>query len=172
MRIILIFLYHSRHESATLCTVMTGMLLFLASILGAEENLLYILHAKKAYVEFGEGAVVSGTLHLVQVDHSVAFFSQRPDRHAGKITLSNFLKRWSLGEESFADEPPNAGFVFYIPSMSPKAQTAQYFEANFMLENPRYDPSDNALYFDIDVIDSHGFIPDGELLEPTLFIGP
>ncbi len=146
-------------------------LLFLTTTLFAQvadERLLFILHADHARVTLGRGATVSGTLVLYDVNDSVAFFSEQPDRHAGTIPLSDFLKNWE--KEGFTLSPPNAGFVFYSPSRSPASRTARYSEVNFVLQNPRYSSKRDSLTFDINLIDVGTDLPSGNLLEPTLFI--
>lgn len=142
----------------------------LCAALFANERLLYIVHADRAAVEFGEGASVSGSLRMIKIDDSIAFFSDRPNRKGGTMSLEDFLKTWSEGKDNFADVPPNAGFVYYSPSTSPSASTARFSEVNFVLMNPRYDSKKDILTFDIDIIDSGKGVPRGELLEPTLFI--
>lgn len=48
------------------------------------------------------------TLALKQVSPTVVFFSDRPKRIAGHLTLDGFLVLWDEGEDSFAEDPPNA----------------------------------------------------------------
>ena len=40
------------------------------------------------------------------------FFSDRPQRVVGHLTAKQFVDEWSVGENSFADDPPNAVISF------------------------------------------------------------
>ena len=61
------------------------------------------------FVQNAAGVVVeNGTLTLKGVSPAVVFFSDRPQRVAGHVTLPGFLKAWDEGKDSFADDPPNA----------------------------------------------------------------
>jgi hypothetical protein len=44
----------------------------------------------------------------LQQPSQVLYFTDRPSRQAGHISLLRFIGRWSKGEDSFADNPPNA----------------------------------------------------------------
>ncbi|MCH9610843.1 MAG: hypothetical protein SP1CHLAM42_09180 [Chlamydiales bacterium] len=121
-------------------------------------------------MEMADGTTISGTLNLHNVNDSVAFFSERPDRRAGSVTLNEFLENWDLGHSSFLLQPPNAGFIYYAPSKSPRARTAHYSEVNLVLRNPKYDSKSDTLSFDVTLLTPAMKIPAGELLEPTLFI--
>ena len=41
----------------------------------------------------------------------VAWFSDRPYREVGRATTADFIDVWQKGENSFAEDPPNAGLV-------------------------------------------------------------
>ncbi len=61
------------------------------------------------FVQSASGVVFEGkTLTLKGVSPAVVFFSDRPQRLAGHVDLSGFLKAWDEGKDSFADDPPNA----------------------------------------------------------------
>jgi hypothetical protein len=61
------------------------------------------------FVQSAEGVVFEdGTLTLKGVSPAVVFFSDRPQRIAGHVALSGFLKAWDESDDSFADDPPNA----------------------------------------------------------------
>lgn len=135
-----------------------------------EQRLLFILHADSASIEFAQNTSISGVLHLHDVNDTVSFFSERPNRRAGKLTLKRFLEHWNRGEDSFSLEPPNAGLVFFSPSDSPSSRTAHYSEVSLTLENPRYNRSQDRLSFDVTLLSTANPIPADTLLEPTLFI--
>jgi len=45
---------------------------------------------------------------LKGIGPSTIFFSDRPERMAGHLTLQQFLKEWDQGKDSFKNDPPNA----------------------------------------------------------------
>ena len=53
------------------------------------------------------GTANADSLTLNNVSH-VIYFSDRPDRIAGHMTLEDFVKNWNEGSDSFTDDPPNA----------------------------------------------------------------
>jgi len=61
------------------------------------------------FVQDATGATLSGTtLTLTQVRRETDWFTNRPNRLAGKVPNLEFIKQWDEGENSFADDPPNA----------------------------------------------------------------
>jgi len=49
-----------------------------------------------------------GRIRLGRVSPTTLFFSDRPDRVTGHITTEDFVAQWGDGDDSFADDPPNA----------------------------------------------------------------
>jgi hypothetical protein len=56
-----------------------------------------------------------GRIVLRTVAPSTLFFSDRPQRVVGHISTSEFVAIWGEGENSFAEDPPNAVLAF-IPA--------------------------------------------------------
>lgn len=54
-------------------------------------------------------------LRLVDVGEQTVYFSDRPNRIAGHIHLDKFVNGWSKGDDSFAENPPNAVLSVYEP---------------------------------------------------------
>ena len=71
-------------------------------------SLLFVLSSKEATISKGQGGMV---LTLKAPNKNVLYFSDRPNRVAGHITLAKFVKGWDKGKDSFKDDPPNAVFV-------------------------------------------------------------
>ncbi len=93
--------------------VMKNVLLSLVIVLGGlalpawadeQTELLFVQTAQG--VVFQEGS--PATLTLKNVSPSVVFFSDRPKRIAGHVSLTGFLAAWAEGSDSFAEDPPNA----------------------------------------------------------------
>ena len=55
------------------------------------------------------------TLRLVNVGKQTLYFTDRPVRKAGHITMPDYLKEWTAaaGPENFANDPPNATLSVY-----------------------------------------------------------
>lgn len=60
------------------------------------------------------------TLRLVNVGQQTLYFSDRPVRIAGHLSMSDFLEKWkaSAGPENFDADPPNATLSVYEPGQS------------------------------------------------------
>ena len=63
------------------------------------------------------------TLRLVNVGQQTLYFSDRPVRIAGHLTMSDYLDKWkaSAGPENFNADPPNATLSVYEPGSSDNA---------------------------------------------------
>ena len=57
------------------------------------------------------------TLRLVNVSQQTLYFSDRPVRIAGNLTMPAYLDEWKAGEgpDNFAADPPNATLSVYEP---------------------------------------------------------
>ena len=59
----------------------------------------------------------ASTLRLVKVNQQTLYFSDRPQRIAGHITMADYLKEWTAkaGKDNFGVDPPNATLSVYEP---------------------------------------------------------
>jgi len=57
------------------------------------------------------------TLRLVNVSPQTIYFTDRPVRSAGHITMPTYLKEWTAaaGADNFSKDPPNATLSVYEP---------------------------------------------------------
>lgn len=57
------------------------------------------------------------TLRLVNVGQQTVYFSDRPVRLAGHLTMSDYLKEWTKaeGNDNFTKDPPNATLSVFEP---------------------------------------------------------
>jgi hypothetical protein len=57
------------------------------------------------------------TLRLVKVNQQTLFFSDRPVRIAGHLTMADYLTEWTTkaGKDNFTKDPPNATLSVYEP---------------------------------------------------------
>jgi hypothetical protein len=73
------------------------------------------------FVQTSEGLEVdaeAGTFRLVDFSPHTLYFSDRPNRLAGHITMDDYLKEWTEAPDDFDDDPPNATLSVYEPGRS------------------------------------------------------
>ena len=64
---------------------------------------------EEMFVQVASGSKSSeGVLTLSGVSPATLYFSDRPERVVGHMTNEQFIEGWSLGENNFATDPPNA----------------------------------------------------------------
>ena len=64
------------------------------------------------FTQNSTGAVLTdSTLALTGVASRTNWFTDRPYREAGQMATDDFIEAWFLGQDSFADDPPNAEFT-------------------------------------------------------------
>jgi hypothetical protein len=76
--------------------------------------------AQLMFVQSAEDLTVdaaASTIRLVKVSQQTVYFSDRPQRLAGHITMASYLKEWTAraGKDNFATDPPNATLSVYEP---------------------------------------------------------
>jgi hypothetical protein len=89
------------------------------------------------------------------------FFSDRPQRVVGHLTTQQFVDEWGKGENSFAEDPPNAVISF----VETGDQTPE--DAIVVLKDPRIDG--DSLTYTVDMLEG-SLPPKGELV--SVFIDP
>ena len=64
------------------------------------------------FVQTSDGATLTdSTLTLTGISPNTGWFTDRPYRGAGQIPTEEFVALWGDGENSFAEDPPNADFT-------------------------------------------------------------
>jgi hypothetical protein len=65
------------------------------------------------------------TLRLVNVSPQTIYFTDRPVRQAGHVTMPNYMKEWTAaaGPNNFSKDPPNATLSVYEPGKSENTLT-------------------------------------------------
>jgi hypothetical protein len=89
------------------------------------------------------------------------YFSDRPQRVVGHLTTKQFVDEWGKGENSFAEDPPNAVISF----VEKGDQTPE--DAIVVLNDPQIDG--DSLTYTVDVLEG-SLPPKGELV--SVFIDP
>jgi len=82
-----------------------------------DKQMIEELQAEQSmFVQTAEGITSDGgTLTLTGVTPSTLYFSDRPQRVVGHMSTSDFVELWDEGDNSFAEDPPNAVLAFLEP---------------------------------------------------------
>ena len=114
------------------------------------------------FVQTAHGLTTTdGTITLKTLSPSTLYFSDRPKREVGHMSTEHFVNVWSEGENSFADDPPNAVLSYLDPAHDFPEDTV------VVLRDPRLEGGD--LTYSVDVLD--GTLPK-EAGPVALFIDP
>jgi len=98
------------------------------------------------FVQSARGMTTNnGSVTLHGLAHSTLFFSDRPQRIVGHLSSRKFVDQWGEGEDSFAEDPPNAVVSFLEDGdMIPE-------DVTMSIRDPKLD-GDNITY-KVDVLD-------------------
>ena len=94
---------------------------------------------------------------LLGVSPTTLYFSDRPERVVGHVVTEEMLVIWGEGDDSFADDPPNATLSIFGPE--------EVTDVVVELSNPRI--SGDTMTYDVIVLDGD---PPSEGQECSLFI--
>ena len=79
----------------------------------SENNLQQPENIEAMFVQSARGMTSSnGSVTFHGLSHSTLFFSDRPQRVVGHVHTREFVEQWDEGENSFAEDPPNAVVSF------------------------------------------------------------
>jgi hypothetical protein len=123
--------------------------------------------SKKLSLVFVQGAqsatldMKAGTLTLADAGPTVTYFSDRPERLAGQMSLASLVKDW---DSLFGDDPPNAGIQTLGSRNGARAAVVE------LLDAPSYD-ADGTVTYRVRPIDFPESAPDRvSLRDVSLFI--
>lgn len=102
-----------------------------------------------------------GAMTLQGLARSTLFFADRPDRVVGHLSSRKFVDQWGEGDNSFADDPPNA-----VVSFLEHGDTTPE-EVTVVLRDPQI--NEDTLTYQVDVLD--GKLP-ARAESCSLFIDP
>jgi hypothetical protein len=104
----------------------------------SDEALDSVANAKEIealYVQNAAGATYDGErLTLSGIGATTLMFSDRPDRVAAHVPTKEFVGGWGDGDDSFADDPPNAVLSSF--------EGAEINDVVVVLSEPKLDGSD------------------------------
>jgi hypothetical protein len=114
---------HTRRSCITLAAlsaVATPPALWSAQALAADEKvqLMFVQSAESLKAD-------DKTLRLVNVSPQTIWFTDRPVRKAGHVTMANYMKEWTAaaGKDNFSKDPPNATLSVYEAGQSENTLT-------------------------------------------------
>ena len=114
------------------------------------------------FVQTAHGLTTTdGTITLKTLSPSTLYFADRPKREVGHMSSEHFVNVWSEGENSFADDPPNAVVSYLDPAHDFPEDTV------VVLRDPRLEGGD--LTYSVEILD--GTLPK-EAGAVALFIDP
>ena len=145
----------SMNTTSLLVALLVVLLSGCANSKDTETSYLFVQQA-------GEAEITESTLILRAAREQVAWFTDRPVREAGQIPTEEFPHLWDKGENSFADDPPNADFTC--------TRDAEVFQSVLRLTNPLYDPANRTFTYEFETIDPTTTPDFSRCAEPQLFI--
>ena len=114
------------------------------------------------FVQSASGLTSSdGSVKFHGLAHSTLFFADRPKRVVGHLHSRKFVEQWGEGENSFADDPPNA-----VVSFLENGDTVPE-EVTVVLRDPQLDG--DTLTYKVEVLDGTLPVSAGPC---SLFIDP
>lgn len=131
------------------------------SQLSPNDKMLFILHADDGHLEQADTGRTNYVLTLYRVSKNVTFFTDRPARKAGKISVEEFL-------ETFRQEKPNAGLV--SSQTHPERSRSRFSDIPVTLSNPKYDSKNDRMTMDVEILGGNQRVQTGDLGSTTLFI--
>src|SRR5262245_60814106 len=81
-----------------------------------EETLHELEDIESMFVQTAHASTSDGaTLTLTGLTPATLYFSDRPKRVVGHVSSADFVDLWGAGDNSFAEDPPNAVLAFLEP---------------------------------------------------------
>jgi len=93
---------------ATIVGIFTVMLTLITGLVFAEHVIDDSKEPRYLFVISGTSGSLKGDTLTLNGVPSVIYFSDRPDRVAGHLSLEKFVESWNKGVDSYKADPPNA----------------------------------------------------------------
>jgi hypothetical protein len=93
---------------STIVGILTLMLTLLPGLVFAENVIDDSKNPGYLFVISGMSGSLDGDKLTLNGVPNVIYFSDRPDRVAGHLSLKKFVEMWNQGDDSFKADPPNA----------------------------------------------------------------
>ena len=116
----------------------------------SENNAPQVENIEALFVQSAHGLTTSkGSVTFHGLAHATIFFSDRPQRVVGHLSSRKFVDQWGEGEDSFAEDPPNAVLSFLeVGDTVPE-------EVTMTISEPQLDG--DTLTYTVDILD--GMLP-------------
>jgi len=92
----------------TIVGIFTVMLMMVSSLVFAENVIDDSKNTGYLFVISGTSGSLDGDTLTLNGVPNVLYFSDRPNRIAGHMSVSEFIEMWDKGDDSFKADPPNA----------------------------------------------------------------
>jgi uncharacterized protein YjbI with pentapeptide repeats len=130
--------------------ILIVLILFLSSLMGCAGTQI---EESRLFVQVGtEGSLLKTgdeedtyLLTLRGVSQSTIWFTDRPDRTAGHFRTGLFIENWAVGDDSFADNPPNAALEIMDGTDEADLLVIELFD-------PEYDAMNDKLSYKVKVL--------------------
>jgi len=120
------------------------------------------IRTNRSHVQSAHGLTTTeSTVTFHWQAHSTLFFADRPQRVVGHMHTNKFVSDWGEGDNSFAEDPPNAVLSFL------EEGDAVPEEVTMVIRDPQL--TENTLTYTVEVLD--GTLP-AKAGPSTLFIDP
>ena len=93
---------------AAIAGIFTVILMLVSGLVFAEHVIDDSKNPGYLFVISGTSGSLDGDKLTLNGVPNVVYFSDRPARKAGHISLANFVEMWNKGNDSFKADPPNA----------------------------------------------------------------
>lgn len=125
-----------------------------------EPKFLAIQHAQ--YGSISEINATTYSLELSDISDKTILFSDRPDRIVTSVSTNDFIANWSVGEDSFAEDAPNAVLII--------DESEKQYDAIVDLFDPVYDPNKKSLKYEISPVNASSIGLPSEFESITLVV--
>lgn len=131
-------------------------------------ELLFIQTAEEAVITADPRTENQYILTMRNVKPHIAYFTDKPHRLAGKVSIEKFLARWNEeGDKSFKNSNPHASFVSSKSGTNTHTSKAGDLVS---LSRPKYNPRTQTLTYIIKPHTHQTEIKEGRHQNPVLFI--
>jgi hypothetical protein len=107
-------------------------------------NLGFVVTGSSAQLKSLTGKSGYYTVTLSDVSPYITYFSERPNRKEGVATMQNFISAWSVGSNSFKDNPPNGILTGAMINQNTNQNDTYQI---LILESPQYNAQASTLTF-------------------------
>jgi len=116
----------------------------------------------------------NGKLELRSVNPAVVWFTDRPNRNAGHVSINRYMHLWNDQSSNFKQNNPNASLVGFV--QNPVTKKRETVSVVLDLKNAKYNKQTHTLTYNMKRIkfatDASAIKGSLSMVHPTLFIDP